>query len=797
MPGRSISRALICLAFLAAAVMVPRISHAAGSSFTVQRIRVIGLERISRTTVLTYMPGISVGQTVDPAQIATAIKNLYQTGFFSRIQFRRDGGTLIVAVTERPTIAQVVLSGNKAIKTPALKKGLKQAGLTQGQFFNRSTLSEIQSTLLQAYFDHGRYGVKINTSVRQLQHNRVSIRFNIKEGTVAKVVSINITGNHHFSDSTLRDQFKISEKGWLTFLSDKDKYEQEKLRGSLENLRSFYMNRGYADFHINSVQVQISPDKSKIYINVNLHEGGKYKVGDVKFLGKFVLPEKKLRHLIFIKKGSSFSMEAAHAESNLITNVLGSYGYGFAKVTPVPKPDPKTHTVNLVLYMKPGQRVYVRHVNFSGAPGTDDTVFRREMRQSEDSWLNDFNIKRSKVRIQRLPFVDNVDIKRKRVPGTSDMVDVNVKVKERRSGTVQGSVFYSGYYGFGVGGQIALANFLGRGDTVHLNVNRNTLRTSASLSYTNPYATVNGVSRTTSLFYEEGQGLVRTASPFNTRNYGGSVSYSFPLSEFDRYDLGATLRHGVLTPYCYSSQQFSQFVSNPANGSVSILNSYCPGRDPDVPINDKLYVLTYNNVIANLGYTHDTRNRTILPTRGTMQNLSLALATPLGTESYYNFTWNQMTFVPIKAGFIFGVESLVGVSSAYGRTAETPPYEHFFAGGPQSVAGYYSATLSPLDSNGGPYGGNFVTWVQNELILPNFIGSGNGAPSYRIALFLDAGNVFAKPKDFNFGLVRASYGIGVTWLTPIGALRFSYAIPFHFQPYDNLQRFQFTVGGYF
>jgi len=776
---------------------VPRASQAAGSTFTVQQIRVVGTERISRTTVLTYMPGISVGQKVTPADTAAAIRSLYQTGFFSRVQFRRDGNTLIVAVTERPTIAQVVLTGNKAIKTDDLKNGLQQAGLTQGQFFNRSALSGISGALVQTYFDHGRYGVKIDTKVKHLQNNRVAILFQIKEGAEAKVLSINFTGNHDFDNSTLRDQFKVTTPGWFTWLNGKDKYEQEKLRASLENLRSFYMDRGYADFHINSVQVQISPNRSAIYINVNLHEGGKYTIGDVKLLGKFVIPEKRLQNMIFIKKGASFSMKLATAQATYLTNELGAYGYGFAKVSPIPRPDPKTHKVNLIFYLEPGQRVYVRHITFTGAPDTDDSVFRREMRQSEGSWLNNYELQRSKIRIQRLPFVDAVDVKPQKVAGSPDQVDVNVNVHQRQSGTAQASVSYSGYYGLGVGGQIALSNFLGQGDLVHLNATRNTVETSASVSYTDPYATAYGVSRTTSLFYSQGSSLIQTASPFSTKNYGGSVTYQFPLSEFDSYSLGAGLRHGVLTPYCYSANEFKAFVSDPNNGIVNVIPSYCQGADGSVPINVNLSTLTYNNFTADLGYSHDTRNRTVLPTRGTLQQFTLDVATPLGNEQYYVFNWSQMTFVPIRAGFVYGVQSLVGFASTYGKTDNVPPFEHFFAGGPETVAGYRSGTLGPYDSNGNPYGGNMITWVQNELILPNFLGGTGAKHSYRLALFLDAGNVFTKPSDFKLSGIRASYGIGITWLTPIGALKFSYAIPFHYKSTDNVDNFQFTLGAYF
>lgn len=798
MPGcRTAARALLWLSLFAG--MWPALAaHAAGDNqFTVEHIRVIGLERISKTTVLTYMPGISVGQTVGPAGITNAIKSLYSTGFFSRTQFRREGSTLVIVVKERPTIAEVVLSGNKAIKTSDLQKGLEQAGLTRGRFFDRAALGGIKQSLVQSYFDHGRYGVRVTSTVKPLPNNRVQIDIKIKEGAVSKVLSINFTGNKAVSSKTLRDQFKVTTPGWFTWLTGKDKYSEEKLRGSLENIRSYYMNRGYADFRIHSVQVQLSPDKNGIYINVNLHEGEKYRIGSVKLLGQFPISEQKLESLIFIKPGTTFSMQLANAQADELTNELGNYGYGFAKVSPLPKPNLKTHRVALVFYIEPGQRVYVRHIVISGAPGTDDIVFRREMRQLEGGWLNNVEMKRSRIRIQRLPFVEKVDIKPQKVPGSSDKVDLNVNVKERQSGTANIYFGYSGYYGLGVGGQVALSNFLGQGKVVHLNVNKNTIETSASVSYENPYATIYGVSRTFTLFYTKGTNIIQNSSAFQTKNYGAALSYGFPISEFDSYSLGGNFRHGTISPYCNSSTQLMDFTSNPNNGNVNVVQAYCAGPDSTVPLNVGLANLTYNNYMLTGGYIHDTRNRTVLPTSGTLQQLSMGVAIPIGSQTYYTASWNQMTFFPIRAGFVYGINSMIGIGGAYSSTSDLPPYERYFAGGPESVAGYESGTLGPRDSNNLPYGGDLVTWAQNELIIPNFIGGAGAENSYRVALFVDVGNVYAKPSDFSFTYLRASYGLGVTWLTPIGALHFSYAIPFHYRIGDNLARFQFTLGSYF
>ncbi len=792
---RRAAAALFCLSFMAAA-WAPAASAAPQGSFTVEHIRIIGLKRISRDTVLSYTPGIGAGQTADPGKIATAIRDLYGTGFFNSVQFRRSGSTLIIAVKERPTIARVNLVGNKQIKTKALKHGLEQAGLTQGQFFNRSSLQAIIGSLTQTYFSHGRYAVKIKPTVKPLPKNRVLITLNIKEGSSAKVLSINFTGNQDFGNGKLADQFKLKTPGFFTWITHKDRYEQEKLKGSLQNLRSFYENRGYADFRIKSVQVQLSPAHSGVYVNVNLHEGGKYKVGEVKLLGQFPIPEKTLERGIFIKPGKTFSLQLANAQAEVLTNILGNYGYGFAKVSPLPKTHPKTHKVTLVFYVVPGPRVYVRHIHFHGAPGTDDMVFRRNMRQAEGGWLNNRRVKRSRLFLQRLPFVTSADIKPKKVAGSPDKVDLDVNLQTRQSGVANVTFGYSGYFGFSLGAQIALSDFLGEGKIVHIDASKNRVYTNASISYTEPYATVNGVSRTVGIFYQQGTRLNINSSEFLQRNYGASIKYGFPLSAFNTYSLGATFRHGSLSPYCQSSRQFMDFVSNPDNGSISVNPSYCPGLG-QVPVNTPLSTLTYNNLVFTAGFTHDTRNRTVLPTRGTKQQLQLELATPIGQETYYKLNWNQFTFVPLGfLGLTYGVNSLVGVGKSYGKTSTLPPYEHYFAGGPNSVAGYKSGTLGPRDSNNLPYGGELSTWVRNELILPNFFG-GKSKHSYRLALFVDAGNVFATPGDFSFNKLRASYGLGITWLTPIGALGFSYAVPLRSQPGDYLERFQFTIGGYF
>lgn len=760
-------------------------SAAAAESFTVQKIEVHGLKRISTGTFYTYLP-ISIGDRVDASRIGAAIKALYKTGFFKTIQLRRNGGTLIVNVQERPSIAYFTITGNKAISDDALHKTLNSIGLAQGRIFNRSVLKDVKQQLTNEYFSHGKYGVEIKTDVTpEKKGNKVDVAITISEGVDTTIKSIDIVGNKTFDDETLLGQFKLRATHFLSFIEGDDKYEREKLSGDLESLRSYYLDRGYADFHIQSVQVAISPDHKSIYITINIHEGDIYKIRKVELAGKFVVPEAQLKRLILVQPGTTFSMARATATTTLMGNLLGNKGYAFAKVDPVPKLDHETHEVDLTFFVNPGNRVYVRRINFSGMPDTNDTVFRREMRQLEGTWLSNVNLKRSKVRLQRLPFIKDVKESTDPVPGSPDLVDLNYKLAPRQAGRLTGSIGYSPQLGVLLNGEIEHNNFLGAGDIVDLSLSTSQINKLYRISFTDPYATVNGVRRTTSLYYRRSTALIIDSSPLDTTSYGATLSYDIPMSEFSSFALGGSASHTELLTNISSSQQYVDFASDPNNGSL-FKTPLGPG-------------VRYRQFDFLTGWTYDTRNRVIFASRGTRQHIGLDLATPASDIHYYRLTFETTDYVPIGGGFTYLLHGMVGLNKTYGSSHTVPPTQHFFVGGPDSVRGYKAGYLGPIDSRGFPAGGNFEAYAQNAIIIPSLFGFGGeqAQKSARFSLFYDIGSVFATPGDFEFGNLYRSVGVAGQFITPLGVMRVSIAKPLTDVPGRLSETFQFTIGRFF
>ncbi len=775
------TRVLFLVAMLFAWV-VPQAMAANIDNFTVKKIQVEGLERISEGTVYNYLP-ISVGDTVDRARLQGALKALYKTGFFKDISFRRDGDTLLIVVQERPSIAHFTISGNREIKTEDLEKVLKNIGLADGRILDRSVLDQMQQELTDQYFSRGRYGVKIKTDVKDIGKNRVDVSINISEGVAARIKSINIVGNKAFDDDTLLDLFKQKVTHFTSAFTDDDKYQREKMVGDLESLRSFYMDRGYADFAIESTQIALSPDHKSIYVTINIHEGEVYKVTDVKLAGTLIVPGQELKKYIVIKPGDTFSMKRATDSADYISKRLGQDGYAFANVNPIPDLDREKKEVKLTFFVDPGSRVYVRRINFHGAPSTDDIVFRREMRQLEGTWLSNVDLERSRIRIQRLPFVEDVKVNTDKVPGSPDLVDLDFDIKERRSIVLQAGVGYGSAQGLLLNGQYTDANFLGQGKRLSFNLNSSVYSKQYNVSYTNPYYTLTGVSRTISANYQELSSFLKNSSPFSTNSYALTMNFGYPTSEYDSVMMGGTVRHTELVASFYSSQELFNFVQNPANGTL-----FQTDTGPGVRFN------TYE---FTLGWAHDTRNRVIFADRGTRRGVSLNIAVPGSDVQYYTLNLSQQSYLPLWGHFTYGFNGQVALARAYGSGSEVPPYQHFYAGGPDSVRGFKAGYLGPLDSNGLPYGGTFQTYMQNELILPNFFSDDKVTKSARFSLFYDVGNVFAEPGDFSWGQLRSSVGIAATWLTPLGAMRFSWAHPLNAKPGDQTEYFQFALGSYF
>ncbi|HET7921649.1 MAG TPA: outer membrane protein assembly factor BamA [Gammaproteobacteria bacterium] len=791
-----VRRAGVILATLTLLMLLPPMARAS-DTFVVKKIEITGLQRISDGTLYDYLP-INIGDSVNGTRIQEAIRALYKTGFFNDVSMRRDGDTLIVVVKERPSIAYFTVTGNRLIKSDDLNKSLQKIGLSQGQIFNRVTLDQFKQQLLDEYYSHGNYGVIIQSSVKDASDNRVSVNVSIKEGAPAKIRAINIVGNHAFPEQELRDVFKLKIEDFWSFWGSDDEYAREKLVGDLESLRSFYMDQGYADFNIDSAQVAISPDRNNIYITVNISEGAVYKVKSIKLAGQFVVPEETLRQYIIVKPGQTFSLKLATTTSDLIQKRLGVDGYAFARVNPVPDIDRKDKTVGITFFVDPGSRVYVRHINFSGASGTDEQVFRREMRQFEGTWLSSVEAERSRVRLERLPWVESAKLNTTRIPGRDDLVDLDFDVKERPGGTASIGLGYGSQSGFIVDGQITNANFMGSGERLSINASRSYIGHSYSVSFTDPYFTVDNVSRTLGVFGSRISQLTVNSSPFTTKTFGGQLSFDIPLSEYSAWGIGFTYSHSELFSQPGTASQIVTFLQDPKNGDVF----YTPGGCID-PIRGFTFYclmpgLRYNTLETRLSYAHDTRNRIIFPDYGSRESVSLTSAVPGGDLRYYILQYNQLSFIPLFKGFIYGINGEIDYGAPYGGARQYPPFKNFFAGGADTVRGWQAGTLGPYDLSGYPLGGRAMLYMQNELILPRF-GSKDGsqAGSSRYALFLDLGNVFREPGDFRWSDLRMSAGIAATFLTPLGAMKFSYAYPLNPKPGDRTERFQFTLGTYY
>lgn len=546
--GRRLLLTLVCLG-----VFAP-LAAFAQEGFVVRDMRVEGLQRISEGTVFNYLP-INVGDTVDGQRIQEAIRALYDQGLFDDIEMRRDGNTLVVAVRERPSIEQFTIEGNKDIKTEDLMESLRNVGLARGKTFDRSVLDNVQQFLREQYYDRGKYAVVVDANVEERPNNTVRIKIDIDEGERAKIRQVNIVGNHNFDEEEIREGFTLDTANWLSWLRQDDRYAKEALSGDLETLRSFYMDRGYADFRIESTQVAISPDKKDIYVTINIHEGEQYKISDIKLVGNLVVPEDQLRRLILAQPGSTFSLRLLTQSSELMSFRLGEEGYANAEIEPVPELDHEKKEVAVSFFVDAKSRVYVRRINFIGVDEIDDEVLRREMRQQEGAYLSNRLIDRSKIRLQRLPYIESVEVENAPVPGSPDLVDVNFTLEYRMPGQFSGGVGYSESQKFMLNGSIVHTNFLGSGDRVALSLNSGRFSKLYSLSHTDPYVTQNNVQRTVSVSHRDITAFVSGASDFSTTSTGASLEYGYPISELQTLTFGLAYQHAELLSSTTSTRQ--------------------------------------------------------------------------------------------------------------------------------------------------------------------------------------------------------------------------------------------------
>lgn len=735
--------------------------------FVVKDIKIEGLERISSGTVYNYLP-LRAGDKLDDSRSADVIRALYKTGFFKDVRLSREGGTLIISVTERPAIASVTTTGNKDISKDQMNQVFKRIGLTRGRIFDPSLLDNVRQELRNQYFSSGKYGVKIDTKVTDVPRNRVNIAIHIHEGAVAKIHRITIVGNHVFKEGTLLDRFQLGTPDLLSWYSKNDQYSKQKLAGDLETLRSFYLDRGYINFNIESTEVSISPDKKDVYITVNIFEGRKYTISGIDIAGRTVVPKSELRKLISTKPGDTFSRKQISDTASKISDRLGEEGYAFANVNPIPDIDKTKKQVSLTFFVDPGKRVYVRRINISGNEKTRDEVVRRELRQMESAWLSTSKVKRSRIRLQKLGFFKDVSVETPSVPGANDQVDVNFDVTERASGSLTAGFGYSQNQGFLLNAAISQRNFFGSGKQVSLTFDNSFFNTIYSFAYTNPYYTVDGVSRGFTGFYRKTNAGRANIANFLSDTYGGGVNYGFPISEYNRYNLSLEYEYSALKSTSTTPPTFVNFLDN---------NGY-----------------NFDIIRLSTGWTHDTRNRAILANRGQYQNLNLVLGAP-GGLTFYKVTYHQLGYIPLSKDLTLFLNGRVSYGDGYLGTTELPFFEHFYAGGGQSVRGFRVNSLGPK-YNGLALGGSFATIGNVQMIFPvPFLGESQ-ARSLRLSAFFDIGNVFKDVQAFDPAQLRASVGLAVMWMSPMAPLTFSFGFPVVKKPGDETQIFQFNIGAF-
>ena len=767
----------------------------------VRDMRIEGLQRISEGTVFNYLP-VNIGDRLSMQRVGEALRAVYETGFFDDVEFRWDQGTLVLAVKERPSIETFTISGNKDIQTEELEESLKNVGLATGKTFDRSVLDEVTQFLTDQYFSRGKYAVTVDTTVEDVGDNQVKIAIDIHEGSRAKILQINVVGNEEFEDEELLDEFELKTPHFLSRFKKDDLYARESLSGDLEKLRSFYMDRGFANYQEESTQVAISPDKKNIFITVNISEGDRYRISDVKLSGKEVVPHSQLMALVQLEPGDIFSRRRITQSTELMSFRLSQDGYAFADIQPVPEINEDTKEVSVNFVIEPNNRVYVRRINFVGGDSVNDEVFRREMRQAEGGWLSNTAVDRSKVRLQRLPFVERVDVDTSPVPGSIDLVDVDFSIEEGLPGQFGGGVGFSDSQKLILNGNFVHSNFMGSGNRVALELNSSRFRKIYSFSHSDPYRTVNAISRTLSLTYRDFVQFTSGSSDFSTETITAAVQYGYPISEYQRLSFGADWQDAVLLSNSFNTQQSQDWVRNNGDTMTTVLSN-----------GSELLQSEFQTFEILAGWTYDSRNRALFADRGSRHRINFRSTIPGSDVEYYIVNYDFVKYIPIRGSWVVRFNADVGYAQDFGDTTAAPPFLNFFAGGPDTVRGFRENRLGPRDSFGRPYGGNLKVATQLELLVPTPEKWRN---STRISVFFDTGNVFSTghtqftdrlgdPLEYEFDAdnLKQSAGVAVQWLAPLGVFRFSYAFPFNADDDtarlfgDETEQFQFSVGSAF
>jgi outer membrane protein insertion porin family len=737
-------------------------------TFTVVDIRVEGLQRISAGTVFNYLP-VKVGQTLDTKGSVDAVTALFKTGFFDDVYLERDGDVLVVFVKERAAISSIKLEGNQDLESKELLDGLKQIGLAEGRVFDRSLLEKVEQELQRQYFSRGKYAVRIETTITPLERNRVGILINISEGRVAHIRQISIIGNHSYPDEELLKEFSQTTPTLFSAFTKKDQYSKQALSADLEILRTWYLDRGYLNFQINSTQVSITPDKKDIYITINITEGQPYSIKVVKLSGDLVVPAETIFPLIKINPGDVFSRKRVTEAVDRISSLLGNEGYAFANVNTVPELDEAAKEVSLGFFVDPGKRVYVRRINISGNTNTSDEVLRREMRQMEGGWYSAEKVERSRTRLDRLGFFENVNVETPSVPGTTDQLDVNYSVTEISSGSITAGIGFSQTSGVLFNASVQQNNFLGTGKRVSFTFDNSEVSSVYSFSYVNPFWTIDGVSRGFGAYFRETDASEANLADYSTDTRGMDVNFGIPINEYDALRFSAGYRGLDLISTTLSPVEVTDFEDTYGN--------------------------SFDDLVLTSSWRHDSRNKVLVPTEGGLQSIALETTLPGSGLEYYKLDYQQQHFLPLTRDLALGMKGRLAYGDGYGEFDALPFFENFFAGGIRSVRGFEDNTLGPRDSNGNAIGGSFLTVFSAELLFPvPFLDTGGGT---RLSAFLDAGNVYQDFDTFDVGEFRYSTGIAGLWSSPLGPISASFAFPLNVQSGDEEQRFQFTVGTFF
>jgi outer membrane protein insertion porin family len=734
-------------------------------SFVVDDIRLEGLQRISAGTVFNYLP-IQVGDRVTAERSAEAIRALFRTGFFNDVRIERDGATLVVSVVERPSIASIDFQGNSQLTTEDLTESLKNVGFAVGRVFDRSVFDQVEQELRRSYFAVGKYGVKITSTVTPLERNRVAIYFDISEGEAATIKQINVVGNSVFDDDELVDLFSLKTSRWYSKFTKSDQYSKQKLAADLETLRSYYLDRGYINFNIDSTQVSITPDKRDVYVTVNVTEGDQYEVSEVLLAGELIVDREELFKGVQVLKGDVFSRKDVTETSANLTEKLGDGGYAFANVNAVPEIDEAAKAVKLTFFIDPGKRVYVRRVTFKGNTKTRDEVLRREMRQLEGAWISTSAVERSKVRLDRLGFFESVNVETPAVPGTTDQVDVDFNVVEAPSGNLLIGAGFSQSQGIVLSAGVTQENVFGTGHRLTVNLNTSDFNRNIGVAWVNPYFTIDGVSLAVDAYYRLTDAEDAGIAAYTLDELGGGFTFGVPISEFNTVDLGINIENTEFRPGAFPSTEVLAFQA--LNGN------------------------NYNTLTLTAAWANDTRNSRLFPDRGSLSRLSASVAIPGLDLSYYKLTARHQRFFPLLRDITLMIDGEVGYGDGIGDTEDLPLTRNFYAGGIRSVRGFESNTLGPRDSRGEPLGGDLKMVGNFELILP--VPFLSDSRNFRLTSFFDIGNVFGPNEEFAVGNLRYSVGLSAVWLSPLGPLTVSIAAPLKTEDQDETQPLQFTFG---